>query len=477
MDYLLVGKVRWQKGTGGTSRVQVSPELIEVATADAKWQQPFDASLTDVFQVQADIAGRVAQALDVAIGTRQKEAIETRPTQNLAAYDAYLKGEAARRAGTDPRTLRKAIALYEQAVALDSAFAAAWAGLGASHSLLYQNGSPSVVTAERARTAAERALALDPRSPAGYWALGGYYRLVTFDLKRAIETYAKGLALAPTDAELLRGLGTGEAALGHWEDGVQHLERSLSLDPRNLSTATGLGDALFWLRRYDEAMARVDAALAIDPARLDPLQTKAMIHIARGDLEGARRIFSEPPQGVDLPGFVAYMGLYWDTYFALSDAQRALLKRLTPAAFDGDAGLWGLTLAGVYEMEKDPRRAAAYADSARIAFEQQLTASPDDAQRRVVHGVALAYLGRKAEAIREGQRAVELVPVASNAQSGAYYQHQLARIYILIGEPDRAIDILEQLLKRPYYLSPGWLRVDPTFDPIRSHPRFKRLAG
>ncbi|CAN5823194.1 hypothetical protein BH24GEM1_BH24GEM1_25100 [soil metagenome] len=122
VDYLLVGKIRWQKGAAGASRVQVSPELIEVSTADARWQQPFDAALTDVSQVQADVAGRVAQALDIAIGSRQQQALADRPTGNLAAYDAYLKGEAARARGNSPGALRQAMDFNEQAVALDSGF-------------------------------------------------------------------------------------------------------------------------------------------------------------------------------------------------------------------------------------------------------------------------------------------------------------------------------------------------------------------
>ena len=93
VDYLLVGKVRWEKGDAGRSRVRVSPELIQVATGSTKWEQPFEANLTDVFQVQADVAGRVAQSLDVALGAGEREALAERPTTNLAAYDAYLKGE------------------------------------------------------------------------------------------------------------------------------------------------------------------------------------------------------------------------------------------------------------------------------------------------------------------------------------------------------------------------------------------------
>jgi TolB-like protein len=477
VDYLLVGKVRWQKGAGGSSRVQVSPELIEVATADARWQQPFDASLTDVFQVQADIAGRVAQALDVAIGTRQKRVLENRPTGNLAAYDAYLKGEAAIAAGLGPSTLRQAIGFLEQAVALDSGFVAAWAVLSEGGSLLYINGAPSATVADRARTAAERALALDPQHPGGYRALGTYHRLVTNQSDRAVEQYTKGLALAPRDADLLRGLGLAEQALGKWERAVEHLRESRSLDPRSSATAGALGDVLLWLRHYDEAAEALEHSLTLEPGFLNSVEGRAMVLLARGDLAGARAALAQPPPGTDLPTFVAYMATYWDLYWVLDPDQRALVKRLTPAAFDGDAGTWGLALAGAHEVDGDIRRAAAYGDSARAAFEQQLTATPDDPQRRVLLGLALAYAGRKEAAIREGEQGVALVPVGIDAIVGSYLRHQLVRIYILAGEPDKALDRLEPLLTKPYYLSPGWLRIDPTFDPIRKHPRFQRLAG
>jgi serine/threonine-protein kinase len=474
VDYLLVGKVRWQK-TGGVSRVQVSPELIDVATADAKWQQPFDASLTDVFQVQTDIAGRVAQALDVALGTPQQEVIENRPTQNLAAYDAYLKGKAQRALGSSPTTLRQAVGFFEQAVALDSSFVSAWAALSEAGSLAYSQGAPSPTGADRSRSAADRAIALGPKQPDGYRALGDYYRRVVIAPARSIEAYSQGLTLAHDDADLLRGLGLAEQSSGKWEEAVEHLRRSQSLDPRSATTADALGQMLIWLRRYDEAQQAIDRSLAVNPYSLQTLEDKAMMFLARGDLDGARAVLAEPPRGIDLPTFVAFVGNYWDLYWALSKEQRDLLKRLRPAAFDGDAGAWGIVLASVYSMEGDARRAAAYADSARIAIEQQLTATPEDPQRTVFHGLTLAYLGRKAEAVQWGLKGVALMPPTADATSGTYFQHQLARIYILVGEPDKALDVLGRLLKMPYYLSPGWLRIDPTFDPLRNNPRFKKL--
>jgi tetratricopeptide (TPR) repeat protein len=148
----------------------------------------------------------------------------------------------------------------------------------------------------------------------------------------------------------------------------------------------------------------------------------------------------------------------------------------TPSAFDDDRGTWGIVQAELYHLRGETRRAAAYGDSAGIAFEEQSRAAPDDGQRHAFLGLALAYMGRKADAVREGQRGVELAPISLDAYLGPYIQLQLARIYLLVGEPEKALDQLEPLLRVPFYLSPGWLRIDPTFEPLRNHPRFRKLV-
>jgi len=430
-----------------------------------------------VFQVQADIAGRVADALDVAIGTKQQRALEERPTANLTAYDTYLRGKAARALGANPVTLRQAITLFEQTVALDSNFVAAWGALSDASSLLYGSGRPSPELGDAARSAAERALQVGPDRPNGYQALGDYYRRVTRNNARALEQYTKGLKLVPGDADLLRGLGLVQQGLGEWDQAVQSLRRSWSLDPRSPTTANVLGGMLLWTKRYGEALTTMDQALALSPASLQAVEDKAMVYLAQGDLTQARSVLAQPPAGIELSNFVAYIATYWDLYWALDSGQRALVKRLTPAAFDGDAGFWGLALAGAYEVDGDRRRAAAYGDSARVALEQQLKVTPEDPSRNVLLGVALAYMGKKDDAIRAGERGLALQPVKKDATNGPYNQHQLARIYILLGEPEKALDQLEPLLKIPYYLSPAWLKIDPTFDPIRKHPRFQKLLN
>ena len=126
-------------------------------------------------------------------------------------------------------------------------------------------------------------------------------------------------------------------------------------------------------------------------------------------------------------------------------------------------------------MRGDKAKARAYADTARVAFEEQLRAAPDDPQLHALYGLALAYLGKKAEAIAEGEKSLVLMPISKDNANGAYDQHQLARSYILLGEQEKALDLIEPLLKMPYLLSPGWLRIDPAFAPLKGNPRFERL--
>ena len=481
-DYLLTATVRWEKASGGPSRVRVSPELIRVepgAAPTTKWQQPFEASLTDVFQVQADIATKVASALNLALGDSVRHELAAKPTQNLAAYDAYLKGEAASQgmAVADPASLRRAIGFYQQAVALDHRFVPAWSQLARAKALLYTNGTPTPELAAQALEAANRSQALGPDRPEGQVALGDYYRHVTADNRQSLAAYEAGLKLAPTEVDLLVGAALTEQGLGRWEAALQHLTQAAALDPRSANTARRTGATLLWLRRYPEAQLALDRSLVLAPTNLSIIEMKAQVALAQGDLAGARRVVRAALPTVDPTALLAFFGNYWDLYWVLDEAQQQQLLTLPPSAFDDDRGAWSIVRAQTYWLRKNSPKARVYADSAQLAMAEQLRASPEDGQRHVLRGLALAYLGRKAEAIAEGERGLALLPIGRDAYSGAYNQHQLMRIYLLVGEPEKALDQLEPLLKIPYYLSPGWLKIDPTFAPLRGNPRFERLVA
>jgi serine/threonine-protein kinase len=478
--YLLTATVRWEK-SGGASRVHVSPELVDVTRPDAptsRWQQPFDASMTDVFQVQSDIATKVAQALGGALGAGEEKRLSEQPTQNLAAYDAFLKGEEIRNSGAgDPPALRKMVGFYDQAVALDPGFAQAWAGLSTANSVLYSNGTPVPALAERARQAGEKAVSLAPSRPEGYLALAAYQRIVANDYTRAMEQCEKGLRLTPGDASALRQAALAEQGLGRWDAALEHLRQAQRLDPRSANILRSLGETFLHLRRYPEARETFDRARALAPSNPILIEWKAVSYLGEGDLARARAVLSAAAREVEPTVLVATVANYQDLVWALNEDQRELLLRLTPSAFDDDRGVWAYCLTQAYALKGDAANVRTYAEEARKAFEEQLRAAPNDAVRRVEVGVALAYLGRKEEAIREGERGVALDPVSKDAATGTYVQHQLARIYILVGEPEKALDRLEPLLKTPYFLSPGWLRIDPNFDPLRGNPRFEKLAA
>jgi serine/threonine-protein kinase len=477
VDYLLTGTVRWEKETGGPGRVRVSPELVQVSTASTRWQAPFEAPLTDVFRVQAEVSARVAEALGLALGAGERERLAERPTENLAAYDVFLKGEEAGQwlAGSDLVALRRALDYYERAVALDSTFALAWAQLSRAHSVVYF-ATPTTTGAAAARRAAERAVTLAPKLPEGYFALAFYYFAVHHDLTRALEESRRAWQLAPKDARFLAVVAQNELGLGHSEEGLKHLRESLVLDPRSVETATRAVYSLVRLRRYSEALQAADRALALAPAHLAVIHAAVEAHIAQGDLTGAREVLRAVPREVDPAALVASIANWDDLYWVLDDAQQRLLLRLSPAPFGDDRAAWGFALAQTHSLRGDTALARVYADSARLVWEARLRDLPQDAVTHAYLGLTFAYMGREADAIREGERALAVVPVSMGPMLRGDFQRHLARIYLLVGEPEKALDLLELLLKT-HFPSPGWLKIDPTFTPLRGNPRFERLVA
>jgi TolB-like protein/Flp pilus assembly protein TadD len=478
VQYLLTATVRWSK-VGEGKRVLVSPELIEASGSGpptSKWQQTFDAPVTDVFQVQSDIASRTAQALGVALGAAVEKQLAERPTRSLPAYEAFLKGVEIGASKADAASLRRELALYEQAVALDPSFAQAWAALAVTNAMLYTNSTPSSEVAERARFAAEKAMALAPKDPESYRAMGFYKRAVLGDSKAAIVELEKGLRIAPGNVNLLRNLAAAETHLGRLDAALAHAKEVERLDPRSAANHIQIGMTLLILRRYPEARVAFDSALALAPDDLHALSYRLWTWLGEGNLAAAQADVATASKTIDPTQVVAVVA-FFELGWILNDDQREILLRLTPAAFDGDRGTWGNALAEAFWLKGDVSEARKHAEEARKAFEAQLLEAPDAHWLRGSLGVALAYSGRSAEAVREGQRAVELVPVETNTFAGPSMIFYLARIYLLAGEPEKAIDSLERALAAPLYVSGATLAIDPNFAPLRGNPRFQKLVA
>jgi serine/threonine protein kinase/tetratricopeptide (TPR) repeat protein len=473
--YLLTGTVRWVKGES-QNRVQVRPELVEVVRSGAtvgRWEQPFDASLDDVFKVQAEIAGQVAIALKGRLAPSDMPSAGVPPTANIAAYDEFLRGEQRYFGSSGPVSLQEASQRYEAAVVLDSTFARAWSRLGMVRASLYANNLASLEIAEGARTASERALRLAPELPEAHLALGNYYTLVRADFPRAVEVYTRGLALSPAHPELLGALGLAEQGLGRVDDALAHMRRGLALDPRSLLYSRRLIRLLSYTQRYDEAEKLLTRTRAMAPADPGLFLYDAWLHLSRGDLARAKAVTRGIPE-TGSEQVISFFGFDLSGALLLDDEQRQRLVRLRPSHFGGNLGVWGLTLAQGWLILGDSARMRAYADSALPSLESAVQENPGEASNHMALGTALAYLGQKADAMREGEQAVALR--GDNGFQGPTLRHQLFRIYQVVGEPMKAMDQLEALLRVPYYTSPGWLRADPSLASLRGHPRFSRLV-
>jgi len=478
-EYLLVGKVRWQKTGGGVSRVQVSPELIQASNGTTRWQEPFDAPLQDVFRVQVDIATRVAQALDIALGAGARQQLTERPTQNMAAYDAFLRGEQlSNRVGiTDVDARRRSVAAYQQAVALDSGFALAWAQLSRALSTIYINGSRPEAEAQQAAGAAQRALSLSPDLPQAHFAQALYLSGVRHEHARALEEVTRARKLAPTNAELLSMAALAEQQLGRWDDALAHFREAQSLDPRSVATARRLARVLLWLRRYPEARQACDDALRLSNASPDVLDFKVATFVGQGDLAGAQAVLRDALPELDTARTLAHLGAFIGLFWVPERQQREILLKLPPRAFDDDRVSWGITLAQAYLFEGNVRASQAYADSARIELEDAIAANPKNALAHGALGMALALMGRRADALEHGELAIKLEPVATNGVTGPFLLHFLAISHLVLGDQEAALDLLERLLQVPYYVSGPWLRIDPTFGRLRGNPRFEQLIA
>ena len=476
VDYLLTGTVRWQDAATGVRRVRVSPELIRVSDGTAVWEQPFDTEMRDVFNVQADIATRVASALDVAIGAGARERLEARPTANVAAYDAFLRGEELSKNMTvsDAVPLRNAAVEYEKAVTLDPAFALAWAQFSRA-SCLNASTKPDPVDLERCKSSAERAVALEPNRPESRVALGLYYRVIVRDFDKALDQYALGLHASPTNVDLLANSAIVERIRGRFEDALLHLQLASQLDPRSVPAANNLARTFHDLHRFPEAQREYARAQALAPTNLSIAQGRAADFLSQGDLGGARGVIAELIKHVDAKAVIVRFATFQEMMWVLPDDLRARVVDLQAADFDNDRGMWALKVGNTYRLMGDDAKARSYGEISAAVYADFAKRRPDDPQQQELLGRALALAGKRTEAVRAGEQSLALRATALDAVSGPYYKYQVARICMQAGQHDRALELIEPLISQPGDLTPGWLRIDPIFAPLRGNPRFERL--
>jgi eukaryotic-like serine/threonine-protein kinase len=467
--YLLTGRVH-----RASDRTEVQSQLMHVVAGAAPqivWRTAGDSA--DVFRQESDVAARVASAMGVVPTEDEARRLADQPTTNPEAYNAYLQGQARMTAG-GAASFKERIKFYERAVALDSTFGAAWASLSIAHSDLYYTSTPTVQDATAAADALSRAQALSPGRPETQSALATYEDLVHRDAERARLAAEAGLAVAPDNVSLLGTAGSTERSAGLWDLALAHERREEVLDPRTAHAPFDVGTTLLYLRRYPEAIVSLDRAVALDPRQPLIAEFRAIASLGQGDTSGASAVLHRALAHADTDAvgasFAEANGLYW----LLDPPLQQRVLSLGPDAFD-DRATWAAVRAEMYWARGDTVRARVYADSGSREFANELRSAPTDDLLNLMHGLMLAFLGRNAQAIAEGEHGAGLAPLTKDHVGGLYDQQVLAQIYMVAGDPDKAIDHLHALLQVPSFLSPARLRIDPTWVSLRGNARFQAL--
>ena len=462
------------------NRVRVNVQLIDANNDEHIWAEDYDRDLTDVFAIQTDLAQKIASALQAKLSPTEKARLDNRPTQNPDAYLLFVQAhDYARRKDMLPGTFLKAEPLFEQAIKLDPNFAAAFAGLSLVESKIYHSFDPTPGRREKARRNADEALRLQPDLPEGHLALGFSYYYGDRNYERALAEFEIAKRGLPNESEAYFAIGAIQRRQGKWAESNANLEKAATLDPKNTDVLINLCFSYMAQRDFETASEILDRVIAASPQSFPNILKGFLAAQWKGDLSTAEKVFSSIPPETDSDGLMT-MFRAW-----LLMLQRKLPEALQVVQkFRGET-LFNTTTAPcpkallegeIYRLQGDEAKARTAFEHARVVSEQLLREAPDDPARHGQHGLILAALGQKQEAIAEGKRAVELVPESQDAFDGPLGTAALAQIYAWTGEFDEAFRLLDHLLTVPTHgLTVPMLKLDPAWDPLRKDPRYQAL--
>jgi serine/threonine protein kinase/tetratricopeptide (TPR) repeat protein len=480
VSHVLEGSVR----KAGTN-LRLNAQLIDTRTDTHVWAEQYDRDLNDLFAVQAEIAQKVAEQVHAKLSVSEKASVEERPTQDLAAYDLYLRAVSMIYNAQVPFhehlvNLSDAVELLDKAVARDANFFLAYCQLAFLHDLIYQqetDHTPSRLALSK--SAIDSAFRLRPNSGEAHLALAWHVYWGYADYERARAELALAQQSLPNNARVYELAGLIDRRQGRWADATHNFERACELDPRNLPYLITLSTTYLWLRDYEQHTKIMDRIVALHPERRPGRIWRGCIEVdQRADTGPCHAVIEkiltdEPESGKD--PFV-------------------LRRRLDLALYDRDLDAAGILAAALPEREgrdfwlgvvawlKGDGAAARVAFmSAHAQLEEELRVHPDNINLLSGFGLIDATLGRKQEALSKGRRAIELAPVAPEAMTGwdnneGFTRTQFAMICAWIGERELALEQLEALAKNPAGPGYGRLRLDPMWDPLRGDPRFEKIV-
>jgi TolB-like protein/Flp pilus assembly protein TadD/predicted Ser/Thr protein kinase len=482
VSHVLEGSVR---KTGAWLHINV--QLVDTQTDSHMWADEYDRDLKDMFAVQSEIAQKVAERLHAKISPDEKRAIERPPTADLTAFDLYSRAKNVLLAVPSVNRIRqanllKAADLLNQAVVHDPTFFQAYCQLAWTHDQLYFSSfDRTAARLSLAETAIQAAFRLRPDSGEVHLARAENLYRGYLDYDGALTELEAARRSLPNDARILQLMGLIQRRRGQWDESTRNFERAIDLDPRNNFLLSQIALSYHYLRRYADEAAMWDRALVIDPGHVGLKVSRALVEVDwKANTRPLHQLIEEL-RGKD-PGAIPNVAKTWLTCALLEHDSAAAANALAAIGEDtaGDAAIKysrhfmeGL----IGRMIKDNAKAWAAFTAAHAEQEKLVGARPDDAGALSVLGLIDAALGRKEEALREGRRATELLPMAKDAINGASMIRSLARIATWVGDNDLACEQLDRASRLPAGVTYGELNLEPWWDPLRGDPCFEKIVA
>jgi DNA-binding SARP family transcriptional activator/TolB-like protein/Flp pilus assembly protein TadD len=467
-------------------RLRVNVQLIDAATDEHRWAESYDRALDDAFAIQSDVARRVVEAVGATLGADERRALAEIPTPNADAYNFYLQGRGYhRRPGWLRQNFEIAERLFRRAIALDPKFALAYVGLSEVHGGMHWfRYDPTRARSAQQLAAAEAALRFAPDLPQAHMAMGLAHYWGRRDYERALDELARAREGLPNDPWVVLFIGYVHRRLGNWSEALEAFEKARQLDPRDATIFLDLGGhTLTAMRRYDEALRAYERALSLAPDLHEAAVRRGRTYaLWRGQVDSLRAVLQRVPPDADLGALGttrAQLGrlLHWERN---ADSLLYLTAAAPNVAFDEHVAFipGPLYAAWAHQLRGDAAAAGAAFTSAIMVLDSMAKRLPDDWRVTAARGLALAGLGRRTEALGEARRLAHSLVYREDAFFGPVLAEERARILAQVGESDAALDEIERLLAGPsFVLSVHTLRLDPLWDPIREHPRFRALLA
>ncbi len=467
--YLLTGTIQWDKAVV-PGQIRITAGLINVERGNYLWRQQYDRSIDRVFLVQSDIANQVTRSLKIEVRSEASSSVAAQPTENLEAYDYYLRGNDYFNRSWELNDIRSAIQMYQRAVELDSTFALAYAMLSRGHSSMYweyfDHSDQRRATAEEA---VARALTLQPQLAEAHLAKGYVSYHCYLDYSAALREFDLALKGQPNNADLYNAIAAVQRRQGLLQQASQNFAKALELDPRSPLRAFDVGLTFGMMRQFTSADEYLDRAISLAPDWPLAYIYKAWLAIfENGDTAQADQVLASASGKADL----SRSKYYW---WLLRIIEPNTERQLTEVNLGSDTAAYYLQVAEINRLLGQRQAEAVFADSARRLLEPQLKYFPEDARVHSYLGLAYAGLRQKGKALMHGGKAVELIPTTREAFDAPFWIMNLAESEVIFGENDSAVKHLGILLSIPGFATSTYLKLDPIWKPLRGNPGFQQL--